>query len=88
MYGYSLLDNPEVKNLRFNRLVQLFPQFTFSRHQYDAGEKIYAKGPGLPFLFNGSADDCDDFTAAGILFCYLNEKGFVSEAVISNLLER
>jgi hypothetical protein len=88
MYGYAILDEPEVKNLRFARLVQLLPQFTFTRHTFDCGEKVYVKGPGVPFLLNGSAECGDTFTASGFLFAQMNELGLISEAVISNLLER
>ena len=85
---FSLMSDNFVRYLRYPRLVALFPQFTFERFSFDAGETVYVKGPGVPFMMNGSAEDCDDFTASGLLFCKMNEAGLVSEAVISNLLER
>jgi len=87
---YPLLSEPEVMNLRFATLVNLLPDYTFMRQQYDAGEVVSARGMRIVYFldYRASADDSDDFTASGLLFCKLHAAGLVCEATMSKLLER
>lgn len=86
----QFIDN-EVRYMRNDRANALMNPYgiTFEKpFIFDCGDRVYVKGPGVPFLFSGVSECGDDWTSTGMAFQKLIDLGLVSEAVISNLLER
>lgn len=79
--------NDEVRYLRFDRLVNLMGifEFTFTNAQFDCGNTVRVKGPGVPFLTSGTSECGDDWTAAGACMQRLIDLGLVPEVVIEVL---
>jgi hypothetical protein len=78
----------EVRYLRFDRLVSLLSifGFTFTNAQFDCGNTVRVKGPGVPFLTSGTSECGDDWTAAGACMQRLIDLDLVPGVVIETLV--
>ena len=75
-----------MRNDRANALMGLFG-FTFERpFIFDAGSRVYVKGPGVPFLMSGVEEAGDDWTATGMAFQRLIDLNLVPEVVFESLV--
>jgi hypothetical protein len=82
--------DPEVRYLNVKKFRSLVEPFGYKvdTFVYDCGEKVYVKGPGLPFLFNGMSDCGDDWTAAGHAFGQMVELNLIPDAVLDTVFSK
>lgn len=48
----------------------------------DWGQRVWVEGPGLPYLFNGFADECADYTAASVVARKMVALGLLDPSVV------
>lgn len=75
-----------MRNDRANNLLGLFG-FTFEKpFIFDCGDRVYVKGPGVPFLCSGVSECGDDWTSTGMAFQKLIDLGLVPEVVFESII--
>lgn len=74
-----------MRNDRANKLMNGFG-FTFEKPRvFDCGDRVYVKGPGVPFLLSGVSECGDDWTSTGHAFQQLIDLGLVPEVVLETI---
>ena len=78
----SLLNDPEVANLRYDRLQRLAETLGYSTTlwQFDGGQTVWVETP--VGVFKGSVEWGDGFTAAGLAFARLVEADLIPEGAM------
>jgi hypothetical protein len=78
----------DIRYMRADRLRSLLEPFgyTVESFGFEGGTKVYVKGNGLPFLFNGLSEDGDNWTAAGHAFTKMMQAGYLSDTIIETVV--
>lgn len=83
-----LLNEPKIANLSQRALNELTFGIEFTRFGYDAGIRLTARGPvGSGIYLSVSADDGDYYTAAGLMFVRLMERGIIGDVALESILK-